>query len=168
MAAETDVAPRPGPRLEQYRRCERVPEGTTILHIENCSGLRASDLLLIAPGTASEEIVQIASCGSVHLGFPTRHAHEIGTLIARADAAPRYPGSGPKESHENCPDATVSEHNSLSSKERARQKGRAKRKQRAATQAAAPLVAPPLIVAQIRQPERFSSKAIPSIEQVPE
>ena len=83
------LAPRPGRRLELYELGDAVHEGATQLTLKDESGLRAGDLLVLEPGTAQEEIVQIAYFGSVHLGFPTRHAHAAGAIVHRADAAPR-------------------------------------------------------------------------------
>ena len=116
--------PRPGRRLEQYELGEPVQAGDSILRLSSESGLRAGDLLVISPGTATEEVVQIAFFGSVHLGFPTRHAHAAGVLVHRTDAFPRYPGSGRESSFEE-PDQNLSDHASWSSDERAHQKSQA-------------------------------------------
>ena len=159
------LAPRPGRRLEYYALSHEVQAGATMLQLANESGLRAGDLLVLSPGTATEEIVLIAFFGSVHLGFPTRHPHAAGVLVHRADAAPRYPGSGREESFTD-PDQQFSEHSSWSSDERAHQKARHMRKQRRRARAATALVAPPPIVTQIRQPERFNAKQIPTVESV--
>ena len=55
-----------------------------MLQLISQTGLEVGDMLLIAPGTNQQEMVQIVAFGSVILGVPLRFTHALGTPVVLA------------------------------------------------------------------------------------
>ena len=92
-AERPDALNRAPPRPEEARKAAPLAEynlastaaaGSTILQLVTQTGLNIGDLLMIAPGTQQQELVQIVGFGSVILGVPLRHSRAPGTPVVLA------------------------------------------------------------------------------------
>ena len=70
--------------LAEYTLSSPAPAGSIVLQLVSQSGLEIGDMLLIAPGTNQQEMVQIVAFGSVILGVPLRFTHALGTPVVLA------------------------------------------------------------------------------------
>ena len=147
-------------------------------------------MLLIAPGTSQQEMVQIAGFGSVTLGVPLRYMHAPGTPVVlahpyatgtpqqaafiRNEAARHVPQRQRIESHGGLTDdndahslRSFVDDQAWSEAEREHQKARHRRKNRQALRPRArSLPIPPIVSHQIRQPEKFTCPQLPTRSQI--
>ena len=158
------LAPRPGRALEAYKLASDCRPGARSLQLEADFGLAVGDLLLLGPGTDTEELIQIIGFGSIHFAVPTQHFHAAGTQVTRAQPFHRSRSQQHAASSGPEADEPFEDHSSWSSNERRHQQARHRRKQRHRVRSTAAPLAPATISQTIRQPDRFSCPGMPSYE----
>ena len=163
-----------------------IPLKTSEFHLSNYEGLAIGDILEIGFGTPEAEAVTISRFGSIHLVSETRHAHPRGSAVRRLveGTGARYQSDQPNANQQqrapqraassiaNASPSSIGQdldgwgsHGSWSPRERAHQKERYRRKQKASRLQQLHSIAPaqPNMIVPVKQPDKIELDHWPTL-----
>ena len=165
-----------------WRLLAPVSAGDLSLQLAGYDGLAVGDVIEISSGTPQAEVVVISRFGSIHLVSPLRGAHPSGAAVrrliegtgqryeefaqnagARAHRAVSSKNSAIAASSQDPDLEGFESHGSWSPRERAHQKERFKRRQRASRLASRQMPLQPNLLVSVKQPDKIELENWPSL-----